>query len=343
MSTQLGKGAGIAIVAGAVIVGSMFGSNIRSWFSSQNSAGGASSSSSYVSSEDEALTAKLQPFINCINNVDSPLRASAVKYRQAYDQAGGDPEKPNNQLHWVRFKIKPYEVDNQISKDCIKGLTGGVTMAPANASLDQAGKTFADTLGTLIPLMNAADTYYDQKNFKDDKFAKGKELDGQLSPLFDQLFTASSEMRANVEKLNNELHERELIAMEKADGKSYKWHLQNIMFQSRRAVDALDAAAESNKLTAETVQAIEQKLSAAHEDGKTFAAAHPDEKTRLGNKPQWFDTERYVGSLLAEIKTLRRDIAASKPQNDISADFQKVGEHFNDLVKDYNMRARVPE
>lgn len=344
MSIQLGKSVGIIIVVGAVMVGTLAGGNIRSWFSSKSGAGSAGGgAASYVSSEDEALMDKLQPFIKCINTVDSPLRASAREYRQIYDFAGSDSAKQNNRFHNIYFKIKPYEVDNQISKDCITGLTAGISKAPANTALDQAGTSFADALGKLIPLMNAADTYYRQENYRDDKLAKGKELDGQLSPLFDQLFSASSEMRANVGKLNNELHERELIAIEKQGGKTFRWHLLNVIFQSRRAVDALNAAEENNALTSEAVLAIEQKLQAAHEDGKTFAAAHPNEKTRLGNKPQWFDTERYVGNLLAEIKALRRDIADNKPPADISSKFTRVGESFNSLVNDYNMLSRTAE
>lgn len=341
MFNKLGKGAGIAIVAGAVIFGTMAGSTIRSWFSSLSGTGGTPSS--YVSTEDETLTTKLQGFINCINNVDSPLRASAGEYRQAYDKLISGQIESLSAINRIRFKIKPHEVDNQFSRDCLKELKAAIAMPPVNATLDGQGKIYADTLDKLIPLMNTADSYYDQSDYKDDRFAKAKELDGQFTPLFDQLFTASTEIRASVERLNGELHERELIAMEKADGKTSKWHLLNVMFQSRRAVDAVDAAASANALTVETIQAIERKLQAAYDDGKAYAAAHPDEKTRLGNKPLWFYSERYVGYIISDLKTLRRDIADNKPQAEISRDYEQVGKNFNDLVQDYNMRSRYAD
>jgi len=300
---------------------------------------------SLVSAGDAALTAKLQPFIKCINDVDAALRKSVPEYRQFVWSLTAEPGKRQTDqfgrtITFHSFKIKVYETGNQFSKDCIKALNDGVAMAPADPGLDQSGKAYAETLEMLIPLMNAASTYYSQNDYQDDKMQKGKELDAQLMPLFDRLFAASSQMRDTVSGHNEKLRERELAALEKRDGKTFEWHTLNGMFLARRTVDAIDVLVNTDKLTAEAVQAPEQQLQAAYDEGKAYAAAHPNDKTSLGNKPMWFYLESGFGNYLAAIKELRRDLAAGKPQNDIARDFERLNEQFNSLVRDYNMRAK---
>ena len=46
----------------------------------------ASSQPKLLSAEDEALTAKLQPFVQCINDVDANLQKAVGEYRRFFAQ-----------------------------------------------------------------------------------------------------------------------------------------------------------------------------------------------------------------------------------------------------------------
>ncbi len=298
----------------------------------------------YLSAGDEALTAKLQPFVECINNVDANLQKAVGEYRRFFEQEQEELAGTRNRLAFrhgfTGFKLQVYETGNKFSKDCLKSLGEGVAMSPADPALDGAGKTFAATLEKLLPVMNTATAYYSQEDYKDDKFKKGKELDAQLTPLFERLFAASGTMREIVRADQEKLHEHELAAMEKQTGKTFEWYTLNGMFQARRAVDAIEAASNSGKLTVAAIQQAEQGMQAAYDEGKVYAQAHPDAKTRLGNKPLWFQLESNFETVLTHIKDLRRDISAKESEEQISRHLETLNDRFNGLVRNYNMIGR---
>jgi hypothetical protein len=297
-----------------------------------------------LSAEDEALTAKLQPFIQCINDVDANLQKTVGEYRQFFaqelEELAGTRDRLGFRHGFTGFKLKAYETDNKFSKDCLKSLGEGIAMSPADSALDGAGKTFAATLEKLLPVMDTATVYYSQKDYKDDKFKKGKELDAQLMPLFERLFAASATMREIVRVNQDKLHEHELAAMEKHSGKTFEWYTLNGMFQARRAVDAIEAASKSGKLTAAAIQQPEQRMQAAFDEGKAYAQAHAGEKTERGNKPLWFQMEGHFDTVLTHIKELRRDVTSGENEANISRHLETMNDRFNSLVSNYNMLGR---
>ncbi len=338
MGKQLSRNTAITIAAAAIIAGVMIHNGTNDGRHSPSHA--TASSASYITAEDQALTDKLQPFISCVNTVDLRLQTVIPEYHQVVNILTQDSNASISQIFWGRFKIKPYEVDNQFTKDCVKGLQGAIAMSPADAGLDATGREYAETLEQLIPLMNDANAYYEHGDYKDDKMQKGKELDAKLSPLLDRLSASSVTLRELVRTNNRTLREHELSAMEKQDGKTFKWHTLNFMFQARVAIDDLDALASSDKLSAESIQPIEQRLQAALDEGRAYGAAHSGEKTRLGNRPYWFSMENDADFLLTEIKELRRAFSNHEDRDQLVSTFSQVGDRFNSLVKNYNMAAR---
>jgi hypothetical protein len=283
-----------------------------------------------LSSADDAMSDKLQAFIGCIN---TNLREHFAEYETAWP-ARQKMESPGLVFG---FKIKVYETDNSMSKACADALEKAVPQSPADPALDDAGKTYAVTLRQLIPVMNAVDAYYDQEDFRDDDMAKGRELDSQLRPLFATLFAVSDKIRASVAAHDLELTANQLAAMEAQGGKTYAWHELNLMFQARQAIDAIEAAANSDKLDTAAVESIEKAYASAIEAGQKYAAANPDAKTDLGNPPKWFSIVSYGNSFLTAIKTLRRDLADGK-SDAIGHDLDQAFDEYNSLIDDYNLR-----
>ncbi|HEY4201619.1 MAG TPA: DUF3829 domain-containing protein [Devosiaceae bacterium] len=286
-----------------------------------------------VSSSDDAMSDKLQAFIGCINRVDSKLR----DHFKEYDTAWPKREAMEDPGLIFGFKVQVYETNNSMSKECADNLEKAVAQPPADAVLDAAGKTYFTTLRQLIPVMNAVDAYYDQEDYRDDKMAKGRELDAQIRPLFATLFAASDTILESVAEHDRQLTEKQLAAMEKQSGKTYAWYELNLMYQARRAIDAIEAAADNDKLDVPTIQAIENDFSSAVDGGQTYATAHPNIKTGLGNQPKWFSIVRYGNTFLTAVKTLRRDLADGKA-DDIGHDLDQALDEYNSLVEDYNQR-----
>jgi Protein of unknown function (DUF3829) len=325
-----------ALAAG--LVAYAVGGNLGDMFKGGVSGGGeASAPASLLSAADTALQAKLENYIACMNHVDDAMRAHYREYQTDYaPRAAGEDLMFST---FRNFKIEVFEQNNEMSKECADGLDAAGKMAPAMADLDGAGKTYADTLRALLPVLNAADIYYDQEDYKDDAMAKGKELDAQMAPLFETLFTAGSQIDGIVSVETGKLRRAELVAMEAANGRDYDWHMAHVMVEARTAIDAIDALGTGDALTVAGLQPVEDAMQKAFDEATAFAAANPDVKTALGNKPLWFGVQGNVASFLGDIKDLRR--AVGDGSADVSPQMQAVFSGFNDLVDSYNMMANV--
>lgn len=331
----------IIILGGLVAIGGAYAGGVfNPWLPDEMKVGTSKASVTGESDvdlapEDIKLEEKLQPVIACLNNVAGPLRQAVAGYSQDYPnllETTGSTRGP-----W-RFKLKVYEQNNEISRDCVKGLRDAIAMTPADAGLDVPSKTFADTLEALIPVMNDADTYYSRNENVDDAMKKGKELDDRLRPLFDTFLSASDQLNETVSDRNLTLRERRLAAMEKAIGKeNFSWHMLNVSIASRRAMDNIMALADSGKLDEASVEAIEREYQTAFDNADAFAKAHPDVKTTQGNMPVWFSLASDFNNFLAQIKEFRRLVAKKASESEIDFMLSKLLKEYNHTVRNYNM------
>jgi hypothetical protein len=315
--------------------GGSLGDLVRKGSAGDGPAAGAAES--VLPPAEAALFDKLQPHIKCLNGVDEALRTNYSEYRQNFDVLVTGSQEEVWSL--TQFKIQVYETDNSFTKECADALDAAIKIQPGNEVLDKNGAIYAKTLRALIPLMNEADEYYySQKDYLDDAMAKGKELDAKMAPLFTTLFAASDAISLEVDTQSLILRQKELAAMEAEYGRDFDWHLANVMLESRKLVDALDAEAEAGTLTEAKVAELEAGLQKAHDEAKAYAAANPDVKTSLGNKPLWFDMESYIANLLGDVKDLRRALATNPNPNQ---EFDAVFDEYNSAIDNYNMQVNV--
>jgi hypothetical protein len=279
----------------------------------------------------------LQPYIRCLNVVDTALRINYDQYRSNYDLLVVGNESGVAGL--AQFKIQVYEEDNAFTKECADSLDAAIKMSPENAVLDDSGAVYAKTLRDLIPLMNEADLYYySQKDYLDDGMAKGKELDGQMAPMFDALFQASSAISDEIDTQSRFLRQKELEAMEAEHGRDFDWQLANVMMEARDLVDGLDAFGQSGTLTEAKAKELEGDLQKAFDEAVSYAAENPDVTTSLGRKPLWFDMESYIANILGDMKDLRRALAENPmPEREFNAVFDE----YNRAIDNYNMQVNL--
>ncbi|MGQ3670924.1 DUF3829 domain-containing protein [Xanthobacter sp. TB0136] len=334
--------AGSIIILGAIaiIVGGYATGRFNEWLPQEMKVGVSGASvlgdgQISLKPEDIQLEEKLQPVITCLNDVASPLRNHAQNYASEYPHLASTPGATRIA---ASFKVKVYERNNSISRDCISGLRGAITMAPADAGLDEQGRIFADTLEQLIPVMNEVDLYYSRKDNIDDNMKKGKELDEQLMPLFTRLFDAEDKLRDIVSERNHMLREKRLVAIEQAFGaQNFSWQTLNVSLAARRAMDDIDNLAEKGPLDAAGIEKIERDYQAAFDQADAFAKAHPDTKTRRGNTPKWFAMSGNFNTILVDLKDFRRLLATNPRDQAIEAQFSKLQKDYNSMIRNYNM------
>jgi Protein of unknown function (DUF3829) len=157
-------------------------------------------------------------------------------------------ESWNRYLSWVDAKRGPtgkeriiyglYSVGSS-AKDAIEKARQSAAADPAIPALDGATKDLASAFEKLVPILNEAEAYYDRKDYMSDNMAGGKALHEKLVPAA-MTFLAARERTNELQDQFKDLIDRQQLAkIEKAEGKSVRWHVRNTMMLAKKAVDLM--------------------------------------------------------------------------------------------------------
>jgi hypothetical protein len=331
-------GAPIVVVTAIVVYG------FNKWHSRHPTATPFSGGkSSLLSGNDKAMVDKLAPFIHCLNNTDSKLMDAARAYREMVVALKANPNTNDPDAGFdfdMGGGFKPHERDDEFVLSCASELEKISGTSPKVADLDTIGPDYAATLRKLTPLMNQADLYYQQNDYKDDHMARGNQLDAQLSPLLDHLRELSHGMRAGVARENNILRKHELDAIEARDGKNLEWHTMNFMIQSRVTYNKMKELAADGKLDAASMDQAIQPVQAAFDGATAYAAAHASEIQKASNEenePLWKSIENSASRYLTSLKDLRRELQGNSTAYSINSQMKYVQNCFNSVIETYNV------
>jgi hypothetical protein len=146
------------------------------------------------------------------------------------------------------------------TEDCAKGVAEAKAAAPAHAELERLSAAYVTAVQILEPLLKEADDYYEQENYRDDKFVKGKQMHGQLLAAWDIFAKADTALRDAVARIGDERQTAELARIEKAEGRTARFHVMNTFLKAKALV-----AAETNVDMREMDLAKVQELLAAYQ------------------------------------------------------------------------------
>lgn len=182
--------------------------------------------------EDDHLSDKLQPYIDCINNNSNNVTDSGARYLSWVDIAKGPTGKEN--------LVDLYEIRE--IKTCVDGINAIADKDPDEPELEAAGKAYVAALTAAEAIANEAHKYYDEKNFNDDKWVKAKEMHPKLVAAFQTFATADQGLRTIVGAKNDALQERAVARIEADMGKVLMWHHKHTMVLAKKLMDAGDVA-----------------------------------------------------------------------------------------------------
>src|SRR4029079_9227481 len=111
-------------------------------------------------------------------------------------------------------------------------------LPPKDAKLEAAGDEFAKTVMELDGLIDEVFVYYDQKNFKDDKFAKGKAMHPRLMAAFSAFSKADTGLHQTLVGITKPLAQRALARIEREEGKKFRYHRKHVLLTARELVEA---------------------------------------------------------------------------------------------------------
>ncbi len=113
-----------------------------------------------------------------------------------------------------------YDVNGD-GTDCEKAVASAKALEPQMPDLDEAADKYVVALKDVIAAIRGIYSYYEQEDYKDDSFAKGKAAHAGLMSAFKAFQAANDTFQAGVDRLEDDVSEKELARLKDA-GKDYE-------------------------------------------------------------------------------------------------------------------------
>lgn len=288
--------------------------------------------------EDDHLAEKLDGYIQCINSYSRSVHDTADRYFDWVDSEKGLTGTEKN-IYGL------YEISDP--KTCVDGVKKSADIDPKDADLEAAGTAFADAVVEAHGVVNEAHKYYDEKNYKDDDFAKGKELHPKLTAAFDKFDKADAKLRELVGEKNDALQVRELERIEKEMGKNLMWHNKNIMVVAKKVVRTGDVPVTPKlELDIDKFEPLVKEYETAVDDAEKYVKANKEEADSVTMYSSFLSQAVEMKKAAKELMRRKRDDKeftksdldrfATGPAEWVEGSPAKLSKAYNDLVSNSN-------
>jgi len=175
---------------------------------------------------------KINAYVGCINRLSERSYESRARYFSWAAKTG-----PTGKERIIYGTYTIYD-----TSDCRKAVEKANALEPRDAALEAAASAYVEAVSKLEPLLKEADDYYKQEDYKDDKMAKGRALHPRLVAAWDAFASADKALRSGVEAINEKRAAERLAAIEAAEGRKARYHVEALMMNAKRVLRAQEAA-----------------------------------------------------------------------------------------------------
>jgi hypothetical protein len=239
---------------------------------------GTTGTTSAIDDADEQLTEKLDEYIKCLNTVSSTVFSSRKQYFTFVPRTGPTGRETFADI----FTLQPTAAPN-----CAAGVAKAKLMPPKDPKLEAAGDDFSRSATELDGLFNQLDKYFENKDFRDDKWAKGKLLHPQLSIAFQNFAKADTNLHAVLDGITKPLAQRTLARIEREEGKKFRFHRKHVLNTARDLVEAADPPGEEDDVDFNLYGAAFTEFEKALDDLRSYGSLHKSELSNQKLAPNW--------------------------------------------------------
>lgn len=308
------------VLVAAVMLGAVVGNlGCKKLLARRDAGAGAGASSSGGAAQDDAdeqLSEKLDEYIKCLNGLSSSIHQSRHRYLTYIPRTG-----PTGRESYADL----YKLPLGASASCSAGIARSKAMPPSDPKLESAGREFADAAIEIDRLITEADRYYENKDFRDDKWAKGKALHPRLMASWSRFSKADKDLHDTLDGITKPLAQRVLGRIEREEGKKFRWHRKNVLITSRELVEASDPIGEDDDIDFNLYGAAYTSFEKALDDLQAYGALHKSDLSNQKLAPSWPMADNNYDSFLKE-----------------SNDFKKAAKEFWRCLRDAPAKAKTP-
>jgi Protein of unknown function (DUF3829) len=263
---------------------------------------------------------------------DAELKALLVKknvYTKLYNETLKIDDAWGRYASWVDLKRGPtgkeryitygvYSVDIESIHRAAADAESLAGQNPKVPELDAAVRDLLAMLDPVMPVINAASAYYDRQDYKDDGAKLGREYHAKLVAMVPPIMATRAKISREIDALSDQLDERELSMIERADGKRYRWHSRRVLSGARKLALFIDPRLQRSRLA---------ELDKAIADYATAVRQFDDYLATPGAQHGMLDTS--PRSFLSKMREMRDEVAKGQRPGGM------MGTTF--IVQEYNM------
>lgn len=288
--------------------------------------GTAESASAGDEEADNDLSNKLGKYIDCLNSVTPNVTSSRDRYFRWVDEKAGLTGKETSVQGLSTLHSTEY---------CVKYIDEAKTLKPALAEIETAAEAYKTHLAEFTKLVKTAADYYEQGNYKDDQFAKGKEYHTQLVAGFDKFKTLNEALDTKVTKMNDEVSARRLARLEKDPSAKFEFLYAKAMAEGKSLIKFADI---------ETLDALQMdpysKQLAAFETSVTeldgYADSHKEEASKVSGMSSLIGDMKEFLKASKELQRRKRDNKDFAKEDAPAGMWDHVAGHPAQLIDKYN-------
>ena len=212
---------------------------------------------------DRELTAKVDPYIECLNTHGGWVMRSRDRYLSwIADEAAGPTGKEDPVLGVYRLRDPD---------ECLKGIAAAAELPPDLPDLEAGATAWAEALVAARAVVDEAGEYYDGAKYAEDAMAQGKALHPRLVAAYDAFDDANSRLHEQVTAVKTQLAAAELERLRADPGQQERYHLRLMQFRGRELVELAFASDARGYDAAAFAAKLAEFEAASGEAGKDFA------------------------------------------------------------------------
>jgi len=262
-----------------------------------------------ASDEDQALGEKLNGYIrDCLNRYSKSIHSAEERYFSWADSKKGPTGKERNVYGVYEISTDP--------EPCRSAIAKSNAAPPKKPDVEKLAEAYSAALVTVVPIVNDAHKYYERGDYKDDKMVRGKQLHAKLVSAFEAFDKADTDLSHLVDQVQEDLDRRELVRIEKEDGRKGHWHTVSTTLMAKpllhegakdvskinlaalgaasdsfeKQVDAFDAWANQNKAESSGTSSVLRAAKDLVIAGKNLVRHIRDKKPYSSTEKSWMGT-----------------------------------------------------
>ncbi|SQI44285.1 Uncharacterised protein [Leminorella richardii] len=286
---------------------------------------------------EQAVAEKMQAYIQCYNSIDSSIHDSINRYSSWVKDFEKGPTGKESTVYGL------YAIHQNSTDSCQRGVTKALDIKPAFNPMDEIAASYLAAAEKVSTEINALNRYYDQGDYTDDKFAKGKELHPKLLAAYKAFEPASKAFSQAISEINDERQKAHLKAMEESEGKTLSYYSLAIMMDAK----SINRMIEEDTFDAEKSLAMVSELQNKIESSRPLI-----EERKKANDTSYISYDsllRQADSYAKAAKERIRRVRDKEPYSRgeqmnlgtsgewmVNGSVGKLIKEYNSLVGDYN-------